>query len=79
MTVSVGNAALQIDKADCDIEPVFGDGDVYKRQLRLRPVCDAPLPYPLDIPSFGYMLSPVTFSAQGHSTSELLRLSLIHI
>lgn len=26
MTVSVGNAALQIDKADCDIEPVFGDG-----------------------------------------------------
>ena len=26
MTVSVGNAALQIDKADCDIEPAFGDG-----------------------------------------------------
>ena len=26
MTVSVGNAALQIDSADCDIEPVFGDG-----------------------------------------------------
>ena len=26
-----------------------------------------------DIPSFGYMLSPVIFSAQGHSTSELLR------
>lgn len=26
MTVSVGNAALQIDNADCDIEPVFGDG-----------------------------------------------------
>lgn len=26
MTVSVGNAALQIDKAACDIEPVFGDG-----------------------------------------------------
>ena len=25
------------------------------------------------IPSFGYMLSPVEFSAQDHSTSELLR------
>ena len=45
--------------------------------LRLRPVFDAPLPYPLDIPSFGYMLSPVTFSAQGHSTSELLRTLLM--
>ena len=29
------------------------------------------------IPSFGYMLSPVTFSAQGHSTSELLRTLLM--
>ena len=26
MTVSVGSTALQIDKAECDIEPVFGDG-----------------------------------------------------
>ena len=26
-----------------------------------------------EIPSFGYMLSPVKFSAQDHSTSELLR------
>ena len=32
------------------------------------------LPYPvIDCLSFGYMLSPVTSSAQRHSTSELLR------
>ena len=34
--------------------------------------CNAPLPF-LRIRSFGIMLSPGTFSAQGHSTSELLR------
>ena len=30
------------------------------------------------IPSFGFMLSPVIFSAQGHSTSELLRTLLMN-
>ena len=30
-----------------------------------------------DFPSFGYMLSPVIFSAQIHSTSELLRTLLM--
>ena len=36
--------------------------------------CNAPLPLvSLQIRSFGSMLSPGTFSAQGHSTSELLR------
>ena len=36
--------------------------------------CNAPLPFSfLTIRSFGSMLSPGTFSAQGHSTSELLR------
>ena len=36
--------------------------------------CNAPLPLALlQIRSFGSMLSPGTFSAQGHSTSELLR------
>ena len=44
----------------------------------LHPVFDAPLPLLLlAIPSFGYMLSPVIFSAQGHSTSELLRTLLM--
>ena len=38
----------------------------------LRPVCYAPLPC-LHILSFGIDFSPVTFSAPGHSTSELLR------
>ena len=32
-----------------------------------------PYHYLSAIPSFGYMLSPVKFSAQDHSTSELLR------
>ena len=42
--------------------------------VRLHPVHDAPLPLRFRaIPSFGYMLSPVKFSAQDHSTSELLR------
>ena len=37
-------------------------------------VWNAPLPLTLlSIRSFGNMLSPGTFSAQGHSTSELLR------
>ena len=36
--------------------------------------CNAPLPLvSLQIRSFGSTLSPGTFSAQGHSTSELLR------
>ena len=42
-------------------------------QLFLR-VYNAPLPNALlQCLSFGFMLSPVTFSAQNHSTSELLR------
>ena len=41
--------------------------------LMLRPVQNAPLPYPRGILNFGYTLSPVKFSAQHHSTSELLR------
>ena len=41
--------------------------------VMLHPVCDAPLPRTLYIPSFGWTLSPVKFSAQHHSTSELLR------
>ena len=42
--------------------------------LLLHPVFDAPLPLSRRTsPSFGYMLSPVKFSAQDHSTSELLR------
>ena len=42
--------------------------------LRLLPACNALLPYALTrIPSFGIQFSPVKFSAQGHSTSELLR------
>ena len=42
--------------------------------MRLHPAFDAPLPLSLlTILSFGWMLSPVTFSAQDHSTSELLR------
>ena len=40
--------------------------------VRLPRACNAPLPF-LRIRSFGIMLSPGTFSAQGHSTSELLR------
>ena len=32
---------------------------------------------PLGIPSFGVQFSPVKFSAQGHSTSELLRTLLM--
>lgn len=40
----------------------------------LLPAWNAPLPLSLlIIRSFGIMLSPGTFSAQGHSTSELLR------
>ena len=46
--------------------------------LRLRPVWNAPLPLLLlAILSFGCMLSPVIFSAQSHSTSELLRTLLM--
>ena len=41
--------------------------------IRLLPACNAPLPYSRNIRSFGIRLSPGTFSAQGHSTSELLR------
>ena len=42
--------------------------------LTLRLVHNAPLPNALlQCLSFGFMLSPVTFSAQNHSTSELLR------
>ena len=42
--------------------------------VRLLRACNAPLPLAsLQIRSFGSMLSPGTFSAQGHSTSELLR------
>ena len=43
--------------------------------VRLLPTKNAPLPYRIsyNIQSFGTMLSPVTFSAQGHLTSELLR------
>ena len=41
--------------------------------IRLHPTCNAPLPYSRNIRSFGTWLSPGTFSAQGHSTSELLR------
>ena len=40
--------------------------------LMLHPAFDAPLPS-FHCLSFGYMLSPVTSSAQRHSTSELLR------
>ena len=40
--------------------------------VRLPRACNAPLPF-IRIRSFGIMLSPGTFSAQGHSTSELLR------
>ena len=32
---------------------------------------------PCGIPSFGVQFSPVEFSAQGHSTSELLRTLLM--
>ena len=40
----------------------------------LRPLWNAPLPRALRrILSFGVVFSPVTFSAQSHSTSELLR------
>ena len=40
----------------------------------LLPIYDAPLPRSLHcIPSFGVHFSPVKFSAQNHSTSELLR------
>ena len=42
--------------------------------LVLLPAHNAPLPRTLLCsPSFGCMFSPVTFSAPGHSTSELLR------
>lgn len=42
--------------------------------VRLLPDKNAPLPLVfLQIRSFGIMLSPVEFSAQGHLTSELLR------
>ena len=42
--------------------------------VQLLRACNAPLPLAsLQIRSFGSMLSPGTFSAQGHSTSELLR------
>ena len=43
--------------------------------VRLLPVRNAPLPLvsEIQIRSFGIMLSPVEFSAQGHLTSELLR------
>ena len=44
--------------------------------IMLHPVFDAPLPS-LHCLSFGYMLSPVKFSAQHHSTSELLRTLLM--
>ena len=44
--------------------------------LMLHPVFDAPLPIFLFL-SFGYMLSPVEFSARRHSTSELLRTLLM--
>ena len=40
--------------------------------VRLLPVYNAPLPI-IRFRSFGIRLSPGTFSAQGHSTSELLR------
>ena len=41
-------------------------------------VSNAPLPLYLSTsPSFGFMLSPVIFSAQSHSTSELLRTLLM--
>ena len=46
--------------------------------MRLHPIQNAPLPlYLRTILSFGCMLSPVTFSAQSHSTSELLRTLLM--
>ena len=47
----------------------------YPLAIILLPACNAPLPYTLSgyIRSFGIRLSPGTFSAQGHSTSELLR------
>ena len=42
--------------------------------LRLLPAWNALLPFALlQIPSFGTQFSPVEFSAQNHSTSELLR------
>ena len=42
--------------------------------LMLHLVYDAPLPLTfLSSPSFGMNFSPVEFSAQSHSTSELLR------
>ena len=41
--------------------------------LPLHPVWNALLPCIKCIPSFGTDFSPVKFSAQGHSTSELLR------
>ena len=42
--------------------------------LLFRRVYNAPLPNPLlDCLSFGARFSPVKFSAQNHSTSELLR------
>ena len=41
--------------------------------LRLHPAYNALLPYLKGIPSFGVQFSPVKFSAQSHSTSELLR------
>ncbi len=47
--------------------------------FRLLPTYDALLPYVLlRIPSFGVYFSPVEFSAQGHSTSELLRTLLMN-
>ncbi len=41
--------------------------------VQLLPNKNAPLPLLDGIRSFGTMLSPVTFSAQSHLTSELLR------
>ena len=44
-----------------------------KLTFPLRPVYDAPLPYPMGIQSFGGKFQPRLSSAQSHSTSELLR------
>jgi hypothetical protein len=41
--------------------------------VQLLPVKNAPLPMSNTFRSFGILLSPVTFSAQSHLTSELLR------
>ena len=45
--------------------------------LRLHPLHDALLPCAKHIPIFGIQFSPVKSSAQGHSTSELLRTLLM--